>query len=86
MEATKNFKEQFEITGYEGDNLVVKSHVNNRVLTVPRSKARIVKKMNNGEMIRNYLLDNPTSSVEEVLEGTGLANPIYVKKIMKTLK
>lgn len=79
------YKRQYEILAVDGNKLTVRNYASGEVKVVNKCRATPVKKKNQGELIKSYLLAYPKASTEEVLEETGLKNPIYVNKLRKQL-
>ena len=66
--------------------LKIRDYVTGEEFIVNQSDAKKVKRKNNGELIKAYLLQYPDATTEEVLKETGLTNPIYVNKLRKQIK
>jgi hypothetical protein len=85
MNMYTTYKRQYEILAVDGDKLTVRDYANGEIQVVNKSQATPVKRKNQGELIKSYLMAYPVSSTEVVLRETGLKNPIYVNKLRKQL-
>ena len=80
------YKRQHEILAVDGDKLTVRDYASGEVKIVNKTQATPVKRKNQGELIKSYLMAFPAASTEAVLKETGLKNPIYVNKLRKKLQ
>ena len=78
---------QYEILEVlEAENkLRIKDYVTKEEFIVHQEDAIKAKKYSQGKLIEEYFKQFPKAPTAQVLEATGLSNPIYVNKIRKLL-